>query len=130
MKTANKSAAGKGSVTTPHAEPRIVVVAKQCGLLAAIAWSLTGCTAAYNSRTANSPDWRNATTVYIRGAMGRSYLADTKKKIVVSIFALSPDAQERIKREKQEASAKEVWTGPDNPGAVVTSTNTLLFRKE
>lgn len=102
-------------------------------LLAAIVtacWSMAGCTAAYNARTVNSPDWRFAATCYVRGAMGRSYLADTKKRIVVSIFALPPGAKERSEREIKEAQARGAWTGPDNPGAVVTATNRLLFRKE
>jgi hypothetical protein len=62
--------------------------------------------------------------------MGRSYLDETEKRVEVSIFALPPDAKERSQREEREASASGVWTGSHNPGAIVTSTNTLLFRKE
>lgn len=112
---------------------RIADGGKKCGLLAvvsAIAWFLSGCTAAYNARTVNSPDCKYATTCYIRGSLGRSYLADTKKKIIISIYALSPDAKERAEREKEEALKAGVWSGPGNPGAIVTATNALLYRKE
>jgi hypothetical protein len=114
-------------------EPRIVPGIKRCSLLTAaavICSSLIGCTAAYNVRTVNSPDWKCAATCYIRGSFGRSYLADTKKKIVISIFAVSPDAKERSEKEAKEASAAGVGRGDHNPGAIITATNTLLFRKE
>ena len=114
-------------------EPRIVAGVKKCGLLiaaAAICWSFIGCTAAYNVGTNHSPDWNCAATCYIRGSFGRSYVADTKKKIVISIFALSPDTKQRIEKERKEALAAGVWRGPHNPGALVTETNVLLFRKE
>ncbi len=106
----------------------IVEAGRKSPLIAVI--GLTGCTAAYNTRTVNSPDWKFGATCYVRGAVGRSYLADTKKRIVVSVFALSPDAKDRNEKEKREALTKGVWTGPENPGAIVTATNKLLFRKE
>lgn len=113
--------------------PRIAGAAKsRCRLMAIAALSccMFGCSAAYNARTVNSSDWKYGATCYIRGAMGRSYLSDTKKKIVVSIFALSPDAKARSEREEKEALAAGVWRGPGNPGATVTATDPVLFRKE
>lgn len=107
--------------------------AKRCGLpsvFVAVCWFLSGCTAAYNARTVNSPDWKYAARCRIRGSFGRSYLADTRKKIVVSIFELSPNANERSKSEEREASQAGVWRGSHNPGAIVMETNKLLFQKE
>src|SRR2546425_11741837 len=114
-------------ILIPALEPRIVAGVKRCVLLAtlaAVCWLLSGCTAANNAGTVHSPDWKYAATCYIRGSYGRSYLADTQKKIVISIFSLSPDAQERSEREKKEASTAG-WSGQHNPGAIVTETNTL-----
>ena len=47
---------------------------------------LSGCMAAYNERTVTSPSGKYGTICHIRGALGRSYVAETKKKITVSIF--------------------------------------------
>jgi hypothetical protein len=118
---------------TPLVKSRILPVAEKCWRLAAMAalcWLLAGCSAAYNARAVNSPDWRFAATCRIHGAAGRSYLAETQKKVEVSVFALSPDAKQRSQQEKKEAEARGVWTGPESPGAIVTATNTLLFKKE
>jgi hypothetical protein len=48
---------------------------------------LSGCTAAYNTRTITSPDGKYEVVCHIRGALGRSYVAETQKKIAISIFA-------------------------------------------
>ena len=117
----------------PAPEPGAVERVKRCGLFVAsvvFCWLISGCTAAYNARTVNSPDWKYGATCHIRGSLGRSYLADTKKKVAVSIFALSPDAKRRSENEKKAASAAGGWSGDHNPGAIVIPTNTLLFRKE
>ena len=121
------------SILIPALERRIVTGLKGFGLLpilVAICCLLNGCSAAYNARTVNSPDWKYGATCYIRGSLGRSYLADTKKKVVVTIFALSPDAKARSENEEKAASAAGGWSGDHNPGAIVIPTNALVFRKE
>jgi hypothetical protein len=74
-----------------------------------------GCTAAYNVRTVESPDWKYAASCYVRGAFGRSYVAETKKSVVVQIYALEPHAKELVEKELKEARAAAVWRS--NPGA-------------
>ena len=98
--------------------------------LLAISSLLCGCSAAYNIQTVNSPEWNHAVTCYVRGSLGRSYLAETKKKVVVSIVALPSGTKERSEREIKEASAAGGWSSDHNPGAIAVPTDTLLFRKE
>jgi len=85
-----------------------------------------GCMSAYNAHSVDAPDGRHSVYCHIRGAGGRSYLAESYKKIFIEIYAVAPDAKERAERAKQEAVAN-LWRSDYNP-----STNfpvdTLLFR--
>src|SRR5882762_4185601 len=95
---------------------------KQWSLLAltvALSFASVGCTATYNTRTVESPDWKYAVTCYIRGSFGRSYVAETKKRIVIGIYSLAPNAKLLREKEIQEALAARVWRS--NPGAVSKS---------
>jgi hypothetical protein len=88
--------------------------------------ALVGCTAAYNARTVDSPDWKYAANCYIRGSFGHSYVREDHKLIVVSIYALKPGAKESEEKEMREAAASSGWmSNPTDSG-----TNTLLFEKQ
>src|SRR5262249_52603204 len=110
----------------------LAVCLRRCGLLVVaitVSTTLTGCMAAYDRRTVDSPDWKYSATCYVRGAFGRSYIAETKKTIEISIYALAPNTKERVEKEKKEAVAAGVWRSDHNPGASVLPSNKLLFRK-
>lgn len=100
------------------------------GALFFVAITVLGCAAAYNARTGRSPDWKYSATCYVRGTMGHSYIAETKKTIVISIFALPPNAKERSGQYNKEAEAKGQSKGTNNPDALPRISKTLLFRKD
>ncbi len=91
--------------------------------------TLVGCTYAYNQRTVNSPDWKYGVTCYVRGSYGRSYVADTKKMVVVWVNSLAPDAKERVEKERKQVYQPGVWVSfPDYlPGAIVIRDDPCLF---
>lgn len=101
---------------------------RSCFFVFAVAISVTlvGCAAAYNARTVDSPNWKYAANVYIRGALGRSYVRETEKLVRVSIYALKPDAKESSAREMREAAASGTWRSKPNDSV----TDTLLFEKQ
>src|SRR5260370_40922620 len=73
-----------------------------------------GCMSAYNAHTVDAPDGRHSVNCHIRGAGGRSYLAENYKKVFIEIYALAPDAKERAEREKKQALEAGVWTSGHN----------------
>ena len=86
----------------------------------------TGCGAAYNARTVESPDWKYAANCYIRGGFGHSYVHDDKKLVRVSIYALKANSKEIEEKEKREAANSTTWMS--KPGD--SGTNKLLFEKQ
>src|SRR5258708_25557848 len=111
-----------------HTE-RIVRIKRWCLLAAALIVLITplGCMSAYIAHTVDAPDGRHSVYCHIRGAGGRSYLAETYKKVFIEIYALAPDAKERAEREKKEAVAAGVWTSDHNPGASIIPSDKFLF---
>jgi hypothetical protein len=88
--------------------------------------SLAGCTYAYNERAVNSPDWKYGVTCFVRGSYGRSYDANTKKVVVVSINSLAADAKERS--EIEQKTVYQHWRSDHLPGQIVLWSDPLLFR--
>jgi hypothetical protein len=91
---------------------------------------LIGCTYAYNERAVHSLDWKYGVTCFVRGSYGRSYDANTKKLVIVTINTLAPDARERVEKEQKKVYKPGVWYSfPDHlPGQIVLSSDPLLFR--
>lgn len=102
---------------------------KQLGMLSITLVALVaelGCAAGYNAHTDDSPDSKFAARCYLRGGFGRNYYAETKKVLVVSIFALDPASKAFAEKEKREAAAAGRWES--HPG--IGPTNTLVFEKK
>jgi hypothetical protein len=82
--------------------------------------NLLGCTAAYNSRWVSAPDGRHKVCCYVRGAWGRGYLADTHKKVIVTIYASVPNQKSLQLLEKEyrikgsDVEWRAEWTARDD----------------
>jgi hypothetical protein len=75
-----------------------------------------GCAAAYNSRHDLAPGERHSVECYIRGAYGYRYYSETKKKVVVTIYARGPNDTKLLKEDEENQRKTGVWISHPIPG--------------
>jgi hypothetical protein len=78
--------------------------------------ALLGCAAAYNVRTDLSPDERHAVSCYVRGAFGRDYYSETRKRIIVTIYSRGPNDSKLLKDDMERQAETGVNVTHEIPG--------------